>query len=236
MAKDLFQFKKFGIHQGQSAMKVCTDSCLFGAHVYAPESCRILDIGTGTGLLALMLAQRHQAPIDAVEINPATAEEARRNVRDSPWPAQIKVYNQSIQDFSQANHPPYDLIVTNPPFYKNQLIASDQKKNLAMHSLKLSLPELAAAVDKLMAAKGNFYVMLPPFESDALEQILSEYCLFPVQKLAVKENANQKTIRYIIQFSRGKAEIQKREFMIKEPSGSYSTEFQQLLKDYYIIF
>lgn len=217
-------------------MKVCTDSCIFGAFVYAPESSRILDIGTGTGLLALMLAQRHQAPIDAVEMDPAAAEEARRNVRDSPWPAQIKVYNQSIQAFSQANHHQYGLIISNPPFFKNQLAAFDQKKNLAMHSLELSLPELAGSVDKLLSAKGDFYVMLPPFESDTFEQILSKYCLFPVQQLSVKENNKQKTIRYITKFSRKETEIQKREFRIKELSGSYSSEFQQLLKDYYIIF
>ena len=125
MSNSFFKFKEFTVHQDKTAMKVCTDACLFGAwaakQIEIFDLKNILDIGTGTGLLALMLAQSSRAKIDAVEINELAAEQAAANFCNSPWNSQLYVHQKSINRFTQEQNKPYDFIISNPPFFENQL-------------------------------------------------------------------------------------------------------------------
>ena len=140
------------IQQDKCSMKVCTDSCLFGAWVASliekkeinPET--ILDIGTGTGLLSLMLAQKTNAGIDAVEIDSNAFEQAKENILFSPWKDQIKIFNADIKQWNAPTK--YDLIISNPPFYENDLLPEDDGKNISKHSAALNLEELFATRNK----------------------------------------------------------------------------------------
>ena len=148
MPNQFFKFKQFTIDQDQCAMKVCTDSCLFGAWVaeYLEQEKNslktILDIGTGTGLLSLMLAQKTTANIDAVEIEEAASLQASNNFLASPWNNRLQVYHAPIQLFKPIHPKSYVFIICNPPFYENNLKTDNQLKNLALHSEALSLANL----------------------------------------------------------------------------------------------
>ncbi|HAA17064.1 MAG TPA: methyltransferase [Cytophagales bacterium] len=162
-----FQFKQFTVHQGQCAMKVTTDACVFGALAEAIAPQRILDIGTGTGLLSLMLAQRYHAPIDAVELDEAAAQQASQNFRLSPWSSNLHLHQGAIQEFTPSTS--YDLIVTNPPFFGNQLPSQNPEKRNAWHQTTLGSRELAEAISRLLSKEGKGWVLLPPKEASTFQ-------------------------------------------------------------------
>src|SRR5262245_58656662 len=144
MPNSYFQFKQFVIHQEHCAMKVTTDGCLFGAWVAASKAGNaaagkhVLDIGTGTGLLSLMYAQKHpHAQIDAIEIDEAAAQQAADNFAASPWQKRLQLIHSDIKDYRPSH--PYDTIISNPPFYENQLSSGNAKKNMAHHSSSIGL-------------------------------------------------------------------------------------------------
>ncbi|MET4758482.1 tRNA1(Val) (adenine(37)-N6)-methyltransferase [Endozoicomonas sp. NE40] len=147
-----FQFKQFRVDQDQCAMKVTMDACLFGALVDVEESQRILDIGTGTGLLSLMAAQRSSAHIDAVELDDDAARQARQNVAQSPWSDRITVTQSAIQQFFGAPDG-YDTIICNPPFFENSLKAANDKRTMARHTESLSFSDLVQATSRLLHKK-----------------------------------------------------------------------------------
>ena len=162
MANDYFQFKQFLIKQDKCAMKVCTDACLLGAFAAnrLPLTVhRLLDIGTGTGLLSLMLAQRNlNAVIDAVEIDEAAAEQAKENFNNSPWKERLNVHNEPIQKFAKSINKKYDVIICNPPFFENDLKSNDNQRNLALHSAALSLEELISIVGFLLEKNWKLFL------------------------------------------------------------------------------
>jgi tRNA1Val (adenine37-N6)-methyltransferase len=232
-----FQFKQFRIEQDQCAMKVCTDSCLFGAYIaIEPKVKRILDIGTGTGLLALMIAQRSEAEIeiDAVEIDPSAAKQARENILSSPWKQKIKVYEQSIQEFSLNSGQKYDLIISNPPFFSKNLKSPDPKVNMAHHNDLLGPEDLISCVFRLLSAKGKFAVMLPPFESLLLEKEAGKLGLLPHEKCMVRDRKSSEPSRIISIFGFSFTETRETQIYIKEDDGAYSSEFRRLLANFYL--
>ncbi|HMI78726.1 MAG TPA: methyltransferase, partial [Ferruginibacter sp.] len=162
MPNNYFQFKQFTVFQDKCAMKVCTDACLFGSLIangqLLPAHC--LDIGTGTGLLSLMYAQKDPlAIIDAVEIDEAVAGQAKENFAASPWAGRLNIFNTDIL----ALHPPekYDLIFSNPPFFEDDLRSPDEFKNSAKHDTTLDLKQLLQVVDTNLTNEGSFAVLLP---------------------------------------------------------------------------
>ncbi len=233
MANTYFQFKKFKVEQENAAMKVCTDSCIFGALIKPQDFKNILDIGTGTGLLSLMLAQRSEALIDAVEIDKEAADQAKQNVKNSPWADKITVYAQSIQEFSASGEKKYDLIISNPPFYSNSLKSEDEKINTAHHSTSLSIDDLMGAVVKLLLPQGLFIVLLPPYEAELLREEAIAYNLFTSSIVKIKDNEKAKVLREITVFSYGLNVPSVAEFVIKKDD-QYSAEFVNLLKEYYL--
>jgi tRNA1Val (adenine37-N6)-methyltransferase len=235
LSNTFFQFKQFRINQDQCAMKVCTDSCLFGALINpGPEVKYILDIGTGTGLLALMLAQKTEAEIDAVEIDPLAAAQARENVQQSKWKGQIKIHEKSIQEFSSDAEKKYNLIISNPPFFNNHLKSPDSRINMAHHNELLSLEELITCVTKLLAADGTFAVMLPPKENLLLEQQAKKLDLYPVEKYLIRDRQSSEITRVISLFSFASPACKEHQINIKNDDGTYSSGFSALLKDYYL--
>lgn len=234
MANDYFRFKTFTIKQDKTAMKVCTDSCILGAFAGLKHPNRILDIGTGTGLLAIMLAQRHESPIDAVEIDEAAADQARENVKTCPWSDRIEIHHCDIQEFTRKTCHHYDLIVCNPPFFTNHLVTSNRAKNLAIHNEALPYSNLLKCVKNLMTIDGHFFVMLPMRQGKELERLGLQYQLFANEKLEIRDNENSKVLRVILNFQNKNTRQINRGLNIKATKAGYTKEFNDLLKPYYL--
>ena len=161
----IFNFKQFSIEQDQCPMKVGTDGVLLGAWVDTSNTENILDIGTGTGLIAIMLAQRTQtAQIDAVEIDNHACSQAQANMEASPWNDRLKSIESSIQDFAKLSQTEYDLIVSNPPFFTGGTLSAQNDRNNVRHTVKLPNGELLSSARRLLKKDGRFCVVLPLIE------------------------------------------------------------------------
>ncbi|CAN5230743.1 methyltransferase [soil metagenome] len=219
--------------QDQCAMKVCTDSCLFGAWIYEPQAKNILDVGTGTGLLALMLAQRHPIPIDAVEIDAAAFSQVIQNIQSSPWRKLVKVFHADINDFNPSKK--YDVIVSNPPFFANYLKSPDPGRNTVLHDETLTLTTLLCCLTRLLDEKGKFYIMLPPEQAKDFEELAAKIMLQPSKKLLVKENANKNVFRIFSAYQYYTPLVfQVEELIIRNENHTYTPEFSHMLKDFYL--
>jgi tRNA1Val (adenine37-N6)-methyltransferase len=230
----MFQFKQFTIHQDQCAMKVTTDGCLFGAMV-ANEykgAKEVLDIGTGTGLLSLMLAQTSNAIITAIEIDEATCQQAQENFNASPWATRLTAIRTDAKTFAPATQ--YDLIISNPPFFQNDLISPDEKKNAAKHDSTLTLHELIHITDNLLTADGYFAVLLPYHRVDEFINMAKDAGLYLHKKIIAKQTAAHHFFRGILFFSKKENAVEGVEIVIKQESGNYSNDFIGFLKDYYL--
>jgi tRNA1Val (adenine37-N6)-methyltransferase len=240
MANTYFQFKQFTIHQDRCAMKVTTDACLFGS--LTPALCggegiiNVLDIGTGTGLLALMFAQEKQnAFIDAIEIDNNAFEQASENVAASPWADRIKIFHDDARSFVFQHK--YDVIISNPPFYENELKGDNIKKNLAHHNEGLLLPELLTIIKKNLKPGGIFFLLLPYKRNDEIRKMLTEHDL-AIQKLIFVRQSTQHDFFRIMLAGKIKTfetvETKIDEISIKTESDQYSPYFIELLKKYYL--
>ncbi|MEY4541284.1 MAG: hypothetical protein RLZZ306_3041 [Bacteroidota bacterium] len=234
MANTHFAFKKFIVHQEQTAMKVTTDACILGAYSDLKKATTILDIGTGTGLLSLMLAQRSEAKIDAIEIDECAYNQAVINVNESIFKDKIKIHNTPIQKFETTNF--YDVIISNPPFFQNHLKSQTTSRSNSLHTDTLSFDDLLDAVLRLLTLNGTFVVLLPAYESSVFEQLSTPKELYPQKKLTIHHRKGSKILRIITTFGRLKQEIINEELIIKNPDEGYTPDFQELLKDYYLIF
>lgn len=219
-------------------MKVCTDSCLFGAWVankleqkdYNPKN--ILDIGTGTGLLSLMLAQKSDALIDAVEINGNAYTQAVANFTESKWNQKLQVFHSAIQKWKAPYK--YDLIISNPPFYENDLLPEDQQKNISKHSHALSLEDLLFMVKNLLNEDGKFAVLLPSNRAKWFESTAFNYSLFAKECAEVKQTTNHNFFRTMFIFQKPKNVCEEEIISIKNENKTYTPEFIELMKDYYL--
>ncbi len=217
-------------------MKVCTDACLLGAYADV-TGFHLLDIGTGTGLLALMAAQRNtNARIDAIEIDADAVQQATENVTASPFSDRIAIRHTPVQEFNPALTA-YDRILTNPPFYTNHLRSPDAAVNRALHTGDLPFSELLAAVGRLLARNGQWWVLLPPYEMDQLTHQATSTGLTPFQRLQVQHHANKPFFRHITGFSFTSQPMVDQTLAIYETDGrTYTNAFRSLLQDFYLIF
>ena len=237
MPTNPFKFKQFTIIQEKSAMKVGTDGVLLGAWTTCENAKTILDIGTGTGLIALMLAQKSKAQITAIEIDANAAEEAKLNVENSPWSDRISVYNLSIQEFAKLYPNKYDLIVSNPPYFSKSKKAENESRSLARHNDNLSLADLINCIDLLLNENGVFNLIIT---TDVIEILISEAKkkhLFCIQKLWIKPTPEIDAKRVLVTFSRIDGECKENTIII-ETNGrhNYSEEYKNLTQDYYLKF
>ncbi len=238
MPNTYFQFKQFTIQQDKTQMKVCTDSCLFGAWVAneinnqtSPST--ILDIGTGTGLLSLMIAQKiNGSHIDAVEPDATSAQQAKENFAASAWSEKLKVFECRIQDFTAEKK--YDFIVSNPPFYEDDLLSKSDAKNRANHHTGLRFSEWMSCTKSLLSEGGSFAVLLPYRRANEFEVLANEAHYFVNKKVGVKPTENHPYFRSMLLFSKEQKGVLQEEVIIKNKGNEYSSAFHFLLKDYYL--
>jgi tRNA1Val (adenine37-N6)-methyltransferase len=219
-------------------MKVCTDACLFGAWVanklkqkeITPN--KIMDIGCGTGLLSLMLAQNTTVQIDAIEINAAAFLQATENIEASPFKNQVHTFHGPVEQF--AAHEKYDFIICNPPFYENQLQSTKADRNAAMHETTLSFDELANALFNILSINGKAAILLPYDRVLAFEKILHAKSFFIEEQLNVQHTSTHPFFRSFLLISNQNTLPRTSTLAIKNSTGDYTAEFCTLLKDYYL--
>ncbi len=244
MSQSGFQFKRFYLSHDKCAMKVGTDSIILGSWTSVEKAKRVLDIGTGSGLLAIMMAQKSDetAQIDAIEIDNEAAKQAETNIAQSPWPQRIRVFNTAAQDFVTAH--PYDLIISNPPYYvgkQGELTPTDAQfispqRRLARHTLGLSFEALASSVDRLLSADGQANLVLPELSADEFIQLATDFELFPIRQLSIQSGKLKPPTRRLICFARGKQNCISECLCIHAENGQYSQKFRTLCKDFYLKF
>lgn len=235
MPNAYFQFKQFRIEQDRCSMKVTTEGCLLGALVSVNGGEKsILDIGTGTGLLALMLAQRSDAQISAVELSIDEADQATENFKQNLWHERMQVWLTSIQDFAANSDHQYDLIVSNPPFFKDHL-RSGKAKDQAIHSDRLSLEDLAQSVAGLLIEQGRFWVIYPDYEFGRFVTVAKTHGLILQVTYIIYDRPGKSIFRKIGVFAFAPQLNPASEVLfIKEADGRYSERFQQLVEPYYL--
>ena len=233
-----FQFKQFRIIQEKSVMKVGMDGVLIGSWTDASKAKRILDVGTGTGLIALMMAQKNSsAQIDAIEIDPDAFQEAVLNVKQSPWNDRIRIELSSFQDFAELTSLKYDLIVSNPPFFSNGVKAPLENRAQARHSDSLPLDVLISGVTNMLTEKGRIALVLPVECLPEIEQLAGSNKLIISRLCWVKPNPQKPDFRILIELTNTECTIQQETLMIEfEKHHDYTPEYKELTKDFYLKF
>lgn len=234
-----FQFKEFTVQQDKTAMKIGTDGVLLGAWcslLNEPES--ILDVGTGTGIIALMLAQRSEAfTIDAVELDENAYEQAVENFEASDWGDRLYCYNATFQEFAteiKEEEETYDLIVANPPFYTDDFRSEDKSRNNARFETALPFKDLIESVAKILSKNGEFAVIIPFKEETNFINISKENNLFPKRICHMQGNTTSPIKRSLLAFSFQKETIEKENLIIEKERHIYTKDYIHLTKDFYL--
>ena len=248
MSNSYFNFKQFTVHQERCAMKVGTDGTLLGA--WARGGRTVLDIGTGTGLIALMIAQRYpQSQVVAVDIDVAAVEQARENVAASPFADRIAVFHTDIRTAShtkgltlcvnndtggQTSCAKYDAIVVNPPYFNDSLISPDDQRTTARHTTTLTYRELMMAAERLLADDGELSVVIP-FDCKArLESEAALAGLSKTRECSVRTTPRKSPRRYLLAFRKHPAELEMTEGVLETAPGERSVWYHELTKEFYI--
>jgi tRNA1Val (adenine37-N6)-methyltransferase len=236
MANHYFTFKQFTVYHDRCAFKVGTDGVLLGAAADIRDVKSVLDIGTGSGVIALMLAQRSDAEIVAIEPDMESYTQASENVKDSPWKTRINVLSLKIQDYSPENIK-FDLVVSNPPFFSDSLKNPDPRIAAARHNDSLSRTELLSAVSRLLENHGKFQVIMPYPEGNILIAEAQEFGLYCKEILKIRPLPHAEIRRLIITFSRQRERITE-SFLTIEKGKRYefTQEYMELTKDFYLKF
>jgi len=238
MPNPFFQFKQFTVKHDRCAMKVTTDACAFGAwcaDVLQRERTtgkRILDIGGGTGLLSLMVAQKTEAIMEAVEIDSEAATQARENFSNSPFAERLTVREA---DFLQL--PPdlkYDIIISNPPFYENELASEKASRNIAHHGHALTVAHLLSHLKSRLQPHGEFFLLLPYKRKQEIEHLLAAKGLYCKEQLWLRQTPAHSPFRLLLRGSPEPAVTFVSELVVADGNRAYTPEFTELLKDYYL--
>ena len=230
-----FQFKEFSVSDDDCGMKLSSDAVLLGAYVQPPQTGRILDIGCGCGILSLMMAQRSQAMIDAVEIDEAAASQAGRNFEDSRWAERLQVFHEPVQEFATKNPHAYDGIISNPPYFHNQLGSADVAARQARHTVALNYCDLCRCASELLTEKGLFWVILPASERMIFLSTALQYGLYGKKILSIFDQADKGPLRIILCLSKSIImEATWEELIIKKANETYTAEYIALTKDFYL--
>ena len=263
MPNPYFQFKQFVIHQDRCAMKVCTDACIFGAWFAekTPSYSLVLDVGSGTGLLMLMLAQKHKGEIQGIELDLAAFKQLKENITQSPFRNELKAFPGDVRSYAFPQK--FDFIITNPPFFEGDLPATSEAANLAKHSKELTLTALLTVIDANLKSAGAFGILLPYHRVDYFTALAASRGFALSEKLLVRQTPRHDFFRGILHFSRnpegaaGNKEnssweqkgaagnekgfsrtkdgfVPSAELCIKNEAGVYTEEFVELMKDYYL--
>jgi len=233
--KNTFRFKQFEIDQTGCAMKINTDGVLLGTMAQQQNPKRILDIGTGTGVIALMLAQRFpQAQVHAIEIDEQASATAGKNFQKSIFNNRLTNSNISIEQYS--NKEKFELIVSNPPYFVNDYKNAEPKKKIARHASNTFFAELIKKVDVLLNENGCFWFVLPIKQAEELVRKGEEHNLFPTRIIKLHSNDSKPEFRRIICLEREKTVLQKEDFVIYESEKKYTKAYELLLKDFFLAY
>ncbi|MBT8194883.1 MAG: methyltransferase [Bacteroidia bacterium] len=234
MPGEAFQFKHFSVRDDMCAMKVGTDGVLLGAWTETNNVKHILDVGTGSGLIALMLAQKCDASIDAIDVDNDAVLQAKENLAQSNWNDRIQIYKQALQNFDSEGKK-YDLIVSNPPFYSDSSSPQNHARTLARHSdQSLSHEDLLKNVKRLLSSSGKFCVILPSKEGVAILKLAPLYELYCNRITKVKTKQNKKPKRVLLEFGHLMTETKTDELVVLREDEKYSDDYIALTKDYYM--
>lgn len=235
MRNHSFAFKEFVVRQDKCPMKISTDSVLIGAWAEVTKAKTILDIGTGTGVIALMLAQRSSAKIDAIDIDPKSVSQAEENFVQSKWKARLKAHYTSLQNFFPLKI--YDVIVSNPPYFPCPLTHKEKEDAQARYTHTLSFADLADHVVRLLSPKGSFYVILPIHEGAYFTNEAEKKKLFLTSYTWVKTTTRKKfPKRILMRFESYKKKDLNDNLFVIQSDNRYTDEYKALTKDYYVHF
>ncbi|MFT3752717.1 MAG: tRNA1(Val) (adenine(37)-N6)-methyltransferase [Paludibacter sp.] len=235
MPNPYFSFKQFTVYHDKCAMKVGIDGVLLGAWAEVGNASRILDIGTGAGLIALMLAQRSSSTIVGIDIEPDAVQQARENVLQSPWTNRVEVLQCSLQEFAKTSSTGFDLIVSNPPYFVNSLKAPTENRSLARHTETLTHWELIENASGLLNPDGRISLILPVNEGLQCIDFASENDLFCSKLTKVFPKPGKDVKRVLIEFTKVPTDKVEAELIIEsEVRHHYSPEFTALAKDFYL--
>ena len=231
-----FKFKEFTVNQDQCAMKIGTDGVLLGAWTSIKENPNsILDIGTGSGIIALQLAQRTDAEtIDAIEIDDKAYEQSVENFENSDWGDRLFCYHASLEEFVGEIDEKYDLIVSNPPFYTDEFESENKARNKARFTSSLSFLTLLNGVSNLLSAEGLFSVIIPFKEEQNFIQIASKVNLLPVRICRVKGTPIAEIKRSILELSFRESDVLTTELIIETSRHQYTNDYIEVVKDFYL--
>ncbi len=231
----MFQFKRFTIRQERSALKVGTDGVVLGAWTNVEGAKRVLDIGTGTGLLALMIAQRNEeARIDAIEIDDASAEQAAENVAASRWADRIRVHRMDVRKMKSDQK--YDLIICNPPFYAGEMRSPDERVGVAKHSGELGFADLSRTVSDHLSDHGKFACIIPINREKELIALLARNSIHPSRRCELKYLEDRPAKRLLFELSRDRKEVRPEVLVVENDPGEFTLQYRYLLKDFLLKF
>jgi tRNA1Val (adenine37-N6)-methyltransferase len=227
-----FNFKYFSIFQKNAAMKVGTDAMVLGALVESKGKVRMLDVGAGTGVLGLMLAQNNDSlNVDAVELDTLSANECKQNFEDSPWSDRLSVIRKDFLDFQSEER--YDLIVSNPPYFQTRLKNDEVRKAQARHEDALPVNRFFNKVRELLTNNGSCWVIVPTVDEVSWLENANENNLFSQKCIQILGKRGMAPIRTVFCFSREKNDEKSDTFVIRESNGSYSEEYIELTKEFH---
>lgn len=234
--KKPFQFKQFSVNQEDCTMKVGTDGVLLGAWADVSGAKKVLDIGTGTGVIALMMAQRlPEAEIHAVEISEEACAVAEQNFAESKWSDRLKSFNFPVQDFAKMTDHRYDLIVSNPPFFSGGTFSSNEDKNLMRHTVRLPNGDLLNAVRRLLNRSGRFVMILPYIEGLRFEEMARQYHFYVTKKTSVLPVEGKPVERLLLEFAYEEQALEEQSLIIETDTRHvYTEDYIALTKDFYL--
>ena len=228
----IFRFKQFSVDDNRCAMKVGTDAVILGAWANVSNTDSVLDIGTGCGLIALMVAQRSNGHITAIDIDENASIQCKENFMASPWHKRLDAVFGAVQQFDSESR--FDLIVCNPPFFKNALKTPDAQRNIARHNDNLSFESLLVSVDRLLNDNGTFAFILPNDEANQVITLAVAHQFYPNRCCTVVSRDGKTSNRLIIELSRNESEVKRETLTIRDLNNQFTLQYKELTKDFYL--
>ncbi len=237
MPNPYFHFKQFTIYHDKCAMKVGTDGVLLGAWVSVENTEAILDIGTGTGLNSIMLAQRCSARIDALEIDHEACLQAEENIRNCPWSERINLIESSVQDYSRLTREKYDLIISNPPFFQDSFLPGNRSRAIARHHESLPPADLVRCAASMITDRGRFAVIIPYSSLESYTRLLNEHTLYVNDLVYIRPNPVREIIRVMMMTSFERRSLTVKSIAIDTGKHhEHTREYIELTREFYLAF
>jgi tRNA1Val (adenine37-N6)-methyltransferase len=232
-----FKFKQFTLTDNRSAMKLSTDAVLLGAFAGLAGARHVLDVGTGSGIVALMVAQRCPAMVTGIDIDGPSIEDARENFGKSPWSHRLKAEHQSLQEFSQAPGQKFDVVVSNPPFFSNSQRSPVRVRNLSRHDIHLSLTAMIPLITNVLQPGGSCSFIIPADKGALFDQIANNNGLGLLRKTSVFPKASRAANRLLLEYRHDRWGGHEEEtLVIRGENGNFTEEYRNYTRDFYLNF